>query len=76
MAYIHRTLKHRKNNARKGFIKIKPHPHRDVIRDAKIMLRDQDAGNIAGLQIPEITDTLTYDFYLELKGKYLIFNPS
>ena len=36
MTYIHRTLKHRKKNARNGFIKIKPFSHRDVIRNAKI----------------------------------------
>ena len=43
MAYIHRTLKHRKKNSRNGFIKIKPHSHRDVIRDAKSIEANIDA---------------------------------
>ena len=43
MAYIHRTLKHRKKNARNGFVKIKPHSHRDVIRDAKSIEANIDA---------------------------------
>ena len=44
----------------------------DVIKDVKIRLGDQNAGNVAGMQIPEITDTLTYEFCLELKGNYPI----
>ena len=56
MAYIHRTLKHRKKNARNGFIKIKPHSHRDVIRDAKSI-----EANIDALKWNETKSNFFYD---------------